>query len=133
MLVVPVAPADVSGTLGPWLAKHVTTKRNMVRFLLPKAGLPCIYDDPDLRRISRCAYLAKSWKDNEPVYVDIFRRFDKDMRRELSERFDRFSAAASLEFPAARNVHLLHRTVCYRRRQDGQGGRRKRPSQFLRP
>ena len=91
LLVLPVAPADVSGTLGPWLAKHVTTKRNMVRFLLPKAGLPCIYDDPDLRRVSRCAFLAKSWKDKEPVYVDIFRRFDKDMRRELSERFDRFS------------------------------------------
>lgn len=91
LLVIPVAPADVSGTLGPWLAKHVTIKRNMVRFLLPKAGLPCIYDDADLRRVSRCAYLAKAWKDNEPVYYDIFKRFDKDMRRELSERFDRFA------------------------------------------
>ncbi len=91
LLVIPVAPADVNAALGPWLAKHVTIKRNMVRFLLPKAGLPCIYDDADLRRVSRCAYLAKAWKDNEPVYLDIFKRFDKDMRRELSERFDRFA------------------------------------------
>jgi hypothetical protein len=91
LLVIPVAPADVSATLGPWLAKHVTIKRNMVRFLLPKAGLPCIYDDVDLRRVSRCAYLAKAWKDNEPVYAGIFKRFDGDMRRELGERFDRFA------------------------------------------
>jgi len=91
LLVIPVSPADVSGALGPWLAKHVTTKRNMVRFLLPKAGLPCIYDDADLRRVSRCAYLAKAWKDKEAVYLDIFKRFDKDMRRELGDRFDRFA------------------------------------------
>ncbi len=91
LLVIPVAPADVSGTLGPWLAKHVTVKRNMVRFLLPKAGLPGIYDDANLRRVARCAYLAKAWKDKEPVYADSFKRFDKDMRRELSERFDRFA------------------------------------------
>lgn len=91
LLVIPVAPADVSATLGSWLAKQVTTKRNMVRFLLPKAGLRCIYDDADLRRVSRCAYLAKAWKDNEPIYTDIFRRFDKDMRRELGERFDRYA------------------------------------------
>jgi hypothetical protein len=91
LLVLPIAPPDTSAALGPWLAKNVTTRRNMTRFLLPKAGLRAIYDDPDLRRLARCAYLAKSWKDAEPVYADIFRRFDKDLRRELSDRFDRFA------------------------------------------
>jgi hypothetical protein len=91
LLVIPVAPADVNATLGPWLAKHVTTHRNMVRFLLPEAGLPCIYDDSSIRQMSRCAYLAKAWKDNESVYAGIFKRFDGDMRRELSDRFDRFA------------------------------------------
>ncbi|MBP7052835.1 MAG: hypothetical protein KBE65_17650 [Phycisphaerae bacterium] len=90
LLVIPVAPADANTTLGPWLAKHVTIKRNMVRFLLPKAGSPCIYDDADLRRLSRCAYLAKAWKDNEPVYAGIFKKFDTDLRRELGNRFDRY-------------------------------------------
>lgn len=93
LLVLPVAPVDVNGTLGPWLAKHVTTRRNMVRFLIPKAGIKGIYDDIDLRRIARCAFLAKDWKDKPDgtVYADIFRRFDKDLRRELGERFDRFA------------------------------------------
>lgn len=91
LIVLPVAPADVSATLGPWLAKNVTTKRNMVRFLLPKAGLRNVYDDPDLRRIARCTSLAKAWRESEPVYTAIFQRFDKDLRRELSDRFDRFA------------------------------------------
>src|SRR4051812_48542540 len=63
----------------------------MVRFLLPKGGLPKLYDDPNLRRVARCTYLAKAWKDSEAVYGGIFRRFDGDLRRELSERFDRFA------------------------------------------
>jgi hypothetical protein len=91
LIVLPAAPADLSESLGRWLAQHVTVRRNLVRFLLPKAGLPKLYDDPALRRIARCAYLAKAWKDSEAVYVNIFRRFDGDLRRELSERFDRFA------------------------------------------
>jgi len=91
LVVLPVAPTDVNATLGPWLAKHVTVKRNMVRFLVPKAGAKSLYDDADLRRIARCAYLSKSWKESEAIYNDIFRRFDKDLRRELAERFDRYA------------------------------------------
>ncbi len=91
LLVLPVSPADANAALGPWLARYVTIKRNMVRFLLPKASLRSLYDDADLRRIARCAFLSKSWKDNDPIYTDIFRRFDKDLRRELAERFDRFA------------------------------------------
>jgi hypothetical protein len=46
-----------------------------------------------LRRIARCAFLAQDWKDKPDgaPYTDIFRRFDKDLRRELGERFDRFA------------------------------------------
>lgn len=108
LLVIPVAPADVNGTLGPWLARNVPTRRNMVRFLLPKVGLKNLYDDPDLRRVARCAFLAKSWKDGEPVYADIFRRFDKDLRRELGERFDRFALLHRWNFqqPATCSFHV---------------------------
>lgn len=91
LIVLPIAPADVNAALGPWLAKHVPVKRNMVRFLLPKQGGMSVYDDADLRRIARCAFLSKAWKDAEPVYTDIHRRFDKELRRELADRFDRYA------------------------------------------
>ena len=61
LIVLPVARADVPKTLGPWLVDHVPVNRNMVRFLLPKDGLPNIYDDRDLIITARCAMLAKEW------------------------------------------------------------------------
>lgn len=110
LLVVPVAPADANATLGPWLAKNVPTRRNMARFLLPKAGLKNLFDDPDLRRIARCAWLAKDWKDKPDggQYTDIYRRFDKDLRRELGERFDRFAVLHRWNFqqPATCSFHV---------------------------
>jgi hypothetical protein len=108
LLVVPVAPTDPSAALGPWLARNVPTKRNMVRFLLPKAGLRSIFDDPDLRRLARCAFLAKAWKESESVYADIYRRFDKDLRRELADRFDRFALLHRWNFqqPALCQFHV---------------------------
>lgn len=39
--------------------------------------------------IARGTFLSKAWKESEAAYTDIFRRFDKDVRRELAERFDR--------------------------------------------
>jgi hypothetical protein len=91
LIVLPVAPVDVNAVLGRWLAQCVTARRNMVRFLVPKSDTLNLYDDPALRQVARCAYLAKAWKEKEPVYADIHRRFDRDLRRELSGRFDRFA------------------------------------------
>jgi len=110
LLVLPIAPADVNATIGPWLAKNVPTRRNMVRFLLPKAGLKSLFDDADLRRIARCAWLAKDYKDQPGggPYTDIYRRFDKDLRRELGERFDRFAVLQRWNFqqPATCSFHV---------------------------
>lgn len=91
LIVLPVAPLDINATLGRWLAQCVPTRRNMVRFLVPKSDTLNLYDDAGLRHVARCAYLAKDWREKEPVYADIHRRFDKDLRRELSSRFDRFA------------------------------------------
>jgi len=91
LIVLPVAPANVDATLGPWLKQHVPIKRNMVRFLLPKTGTMPLYDDPSIRHIARCTHLAKLWKENESVYSELFRTFDKELRRELNDRFDRFA------------------------------------------
>ena len=91
LIVLPVAPVDLNATLGRWLAQCVPTRRNMVRFLVPKSDTLNLYDDAGLRHVARCAYLAKDWRDKEPVYADIHRRFDRDLRRELSSRFDRYA------------------------------------------
>lgn len=91
LIVLPAAPQDINAALGDWLKHNVPTRRNMVRFLLPKAGLKNIYDDMDLRRIARYVHLARDWKDRESVYGPIYTRFDKDLRRELADRFDRFA------------------------------------------
>lgn len=108
LIVLPVAPADVNATLGSWLVKHVPVKRNMVRFLLPKVGSGNLYDDSGVRRIARCAYLAKSWKESESIYAEIFRRFDKELRRELADRFDRYAILQRWNYqqPALCSFHV---------------------------
>jgi hypothetical protein len=48
------------------------------------------------------------WKDAESIYAEIFRRFDKDLRREISDRFDRFAVLHRWNFqhPAQCVFHL---------------------------
>jgi hypothetical protein len=109
LLVLPVAPADPALVLGPWLARHVRVNRNMVRFLLPKAGLPSIYDDRNLLLTARCAMLAKEWKETDPQYTDLFRRFDRQLRKEeLADRFDRYALLSRWDYqnPPACVFHL---------------------------
>src|SRR5262249_32413939 len=55
LVVLPVAPKSLNDVLGPWLVDHVAQNRNMVRFLLPRAGLENIYDDRNLLITARCA------------------------------------------------------------------------------
>jgi hypothetical protein len=102
LLVLPTAPADTADVLGPWLAEHVPVRRNLVRFLLPKAGSADLYDDRPLLITARCALLAKEWKENDSRYAEYARRFDRELRRELSERFDRYALLSRWNFPEPR-------------------------------
>jgi hypothetical protein len=102
LLVVPVAPVDVPESLGPWLATHVAVKRNLVRFLLPKVGLPNLYDDRPLILIARYALLAKEWKERDPRYTEHARRYDRELRKELAERFDRYALLSHWNYPEPR-------------------------------
>ena len=45
LLVLPQAPQETEATLGQWLARCVNKHRNMVRFLLPNADVPPLYND----------------------------------------------------------------------------------------
>ncbi|MFW6106770.1 MAG: hypothetical protein ACOC8H_01275, partial [bacterium] len=99
LIVLPVAPADVAKTLGPWLAEHVPVNRNMVRFLLPRQELPGIYDDPDLKIIARCAMLAQEWGQGESQYDNLYkRRFRPELRKEVAGRFNRYAILSVWNF-----------------------------------
>jgi len=109
LVVLPIAPADASKTLGPWLVAHVPVNRNMVRFLLPKDGLPNIYDDRDLIITARCAMLAKEWGDAESQYETLYkRRFYPELTGKLKERFDRYAILHVWDFqnPAQCTFHV---------------------------
>lgn len=98
LLVLPQAPKNSGETLGPWLAERVNRNRNMVRFLLPKADAPPLYEDRDLIILARCALLSKEWMAAESQYTELHRRFDRDLRKALADRFDRYAFLASWNF-----------------------------------
>lgn len=109
LIVLPVAPADPSAVLGPWLANHVTVNRNMIRFLLPKAGLPSIYDDRDLLLSARCALVAEEFGAKESVYESLYKKkFYPELKKKLEERFDRYAALEIWDFqdPTACTFHV---------------------------
>jgi hypothetical protein len=103
LLVLPVAPKQINEVLGPWLAEHVPQNRNMVRFLLPKADLPNLYDDRNLLITARCALLASEWKENDSQYAQFHRKYEGTLRNELKARFDRYSILASWDFQSPTN------------------------------
>lgn len=109
LIVLPVAPADPSAVLGPWLATHVTVNRNMIRFLLPKAGLPSIYDDRDLLLSARCALVAEEFGKQDSDYASLYRKkFYPELKKKLEERFDRYAALEIWDFqdPTACTFHV---------------------------
>ena len=99
----------MQSVLGPWLVQHVDVSRNMVRFLLPKDGLPNIYDDRDLIITARCAMLAKEWGESESQYDTLHkRRFYPELVAKVKERFDRYAILHVWDFqnPAQCTFHI---------------------------
>ncbi len=78
-------------SLGKWLASHVYTKRNTVRFLLPADGEKGIYQDGEILFCSRCSYLTSiAWR-GDSKYRGLKEEFDKPLRDALKKRFDKFA------------------------------------------
>lgn len=98
LVVLPVSPKDLSATLGPWLADFVPQNRNMVRFLLPKADQPNLYDDRGILITARCALLAREWKQNESQYEKLQKKFEAALASDLRARFDRYALLATWDF-----------------------------------
>ena len=87
LIAVPEVPPELDATLGPWLVSHVPVNRNMVRFLLPKAGSPSVYDDKDLLITARCALLAIT-SDHGYAVSKLFPELTaKDLVKPLRETF----------------------------------------------
>ena len=70
----------------------------MARFLLPKADSRYLYDDRDLLILARCTMLAKEWMENESQYADLHRRYSRELRDALSERFPKSALLARWDF-----------------------------------
>jgi hypothetical protein len=81
LIVLPVALTNATAILGPWLADHVPQNRNMIRFLLPKADKPSLYDDRDLLITARCALLAREWKEGEPQYDKLQKKYESTLAK----------------------------------------------------
>ena len=109
LIVLPIAPANASAVLGPWLVEHVPVNRNMVRFLLPEEGTHNIYDDRDLIITARCAMLAQEWGKTESQYKTLYdRRFSPELSKKLKDRFDRYAILHVWDFqnPTSCTFHI---------------------------
>ena len=103
LIVLPVAPKSLSEVLGPWLVEHVAQNRNMVRFLLPKAGSLDFYSDRNLLITARCALLASEWKEKDQQYAKLHTKFESALKAELRNRFDRYALLRTWDFQTPKN------------------------------
>ncbi len=108
LLVLPASPEKVGPTLGPWLRDHLQTRRNAVRFLLPRAGSTNVFHERDLLILSRAVVLAKQWKAQGPEYRKLLIKYERDLRDILTKRFDRYAILDSWNYqePAKCTFHL---------------------------
>ena len=91
LLVLPISPDPVGVALGPWLRDHLQTRRNAVRFLLPRVGAADLYQDRELLVLARAVVLADRWKTQGPEYRQLLSKYQRDLRDVLAKRFDRFA------------------------------------------
>jgi hypothetical protein len=84
--------------LGKWLSKHITIKRNTVRFLLPKLGTLNLYQNPELLLLSRAVLKADEWKEVESEYRPLAKQYQDKLRAQLEGLFDRFAVLDEWSF-----------------------------------
>lgn len=97
-----VVPSSSAGDadLGRWLKEHVSTRRNTVRFLLPRKDSSPVFLDKPLLVVARAVYLAGQWKAGQPEYGPLYIQYQKELRAQLRARFDRFAVLETWNFGA---------------------------------
>lgn len=89
IIVLPEVPDKLNERLGRWLAEQVEQRRNTIRFLLPRSGSLPLYQDQDLVIYARAILKAREWQAQNAVYKQEERKYQKLLRDQLKQRFDR--------------------------------------------
>ncbi|MBF0469703.1 MAG: hypothetical protein HQK61_12595, partial [Desulfamplus sp.] len=91
--------ANLNASLGSWLAKHIPSRRNTVRFLLLGVDEQGLYSDMELTYTSRCSFLCsrEGWG-VDPIYRGLHQDFDRPLRQILKSRFNRFAILRQWDF-----------------------------------
>jgi hypothetical protein len=98
VVVLPESPEKVEAQLGQWLCDNLHSKRNTVRFLLPREGSENLFGDRDLIVLARAVQLAEQWKGQNPEYGRLQNKYQKELRDILRTRFDRFALISNWNF-----------------------------------
>lgn len=108
LLVVPEPPDKLEARLGTWLKDRLQTRRNAVRFLLPREGSENLFYDRDLVVLARAVVLADNWKTQNPEFKKLHQKYERELRDILKRRFDRFAILATWDFqnPAQCTFHV---------------------------
>jgi len=92
LIVLPEQVENVEATLGGWLKRHLSQRRNTLRFLLPKKASANIYFDRDLIVYARAVYLAGQWKDTDAAFRPLHTTYENShLRPKLRDLFDTFA------------------------------------------
>ena len=101
LLIIPTPPDKVEAKLGIWLKERLQTRRNAVRFLLPREGTENIFYDRVLLVLARAVMLADKWKTQNPEFKKLQIKYERELRDILKRRFDRFAVLATWNFQSA--------------------------------
>lgn len=91
ILILPEEPSNINANLGQWLKEHLQKQRNTVRFLLPRTGLPNVFQERDLLILARAEMKALEWSSQNSEYKKLHTAFQGELRDILKKRFDRFA------------------------------------------
>ena len=98
VLVLPEVPEPLGPTLGRWLRDHLQSRRNTVRFVLPRAGQGNAYLDRELLILARATLTAGEWAAQGGEYRKLQSRYQTELRDLLKKRFDRFAVLRTWAF-----------------------------------
>jgi hypothetical protein len=106
LLVLPAPPRDRDAELGTWLKERLQSRRNAVRFLLPREASPNLFYDRNLLVLARCVVLAERWKAQNPEFKTLQTKYERQLRDILKQRFDRFAILASWNYQDPRQCRF---------------------------
>ena len=91
ILVLPEQRDNLNAKLGAWLKAHLTERRNIPRYLLPRSEDGNIFLDPTLVVLARAVMTAATWKGDSSEYGKLEREFRGQLHEAIRKRYDRFA------------------------------------------